>query len=838
MLTNYYLSHLAGNRRLGNLHRPKHLLRCELLEDRRMMAGVDDGLSVVELPDSFDTAPRLADTADNTANVAPLSTLTFVDGQIPPLSKENFNNMKHFLQEKLEGKAAGYQFAVQAGDKVYKFADGHFDVANGRQMTNSVRQNLGSVSKMIISISILKLVDNGDIDLYDHFVDYLDDRFLVHEALDQEIHESVEDVTILDLLTHTSALDPSKRPTSANVSVKGLKTLAKERRLEMCDATTPTSGSPSGCARDYQNANVGLLRLVLEGIWDTAIVDSHCDELPQGQQDECIRDDGDAHRLAFQERIQELWLEDIGVGGMDCVPDPDIKYYKLDDFGSIQEIERNDKQSCSAGGWRGSSRDLLKILSAAKRGEILSQQMTDLLFDTTLADRSQEPGSTALGWGKPWSSPLAPGVANLGKDGVAAGVTAYVTTLPGQDNYAVLLLNTRKAGDAETLLKNAYKEKDRHVTIVATASDDQIVIRVDPEDSERIEVLVNDTIVFDQQAKWVDTITIRAKAGDDVIDVWDTHKKVEEVTINTNRGKDIVRIHRGHANTMLNVNTGDGRDTVELSPDSRRLGRIKSDLHVDMGGGNHDRLTLYDQSYSSDGAYVVGADEMTRDGFHLAFDAAEAIHLNAGRGDDDVYVVATRADTPLEVDAGEGDDTIHLSALTANMTSLAGEVIVHGNAGIDDVQWNDRFFADGSTYSIDRSSVRRDLSGGLQFDTLEQLDIHLGPGGDIVNVVMDPGLYLNVLGNDGDDTFNVTIRPLKNALSGGGLHVMGGQPGDFSTNDRLNIEYASGAEVAHTPDPVHLGFGHVQLSYADTVYDIAYGDIEELHIETMEKDAI
>ena len=372
------------------------------------------------------------------------------------LSDANVDRIFGYIRDRLDD-APGYQIAIaQNGEVIRTFASGiqGFDNSgNDLPMTANSRINVGSVGKMITAVTILKLAEMGKLDLYRPFYSYLSEDRYNHS----EIDPTVRQISVLELLTHTSGLNHSPgRPVTELVGRDGLKSLSFPRRAQDChDINNGTAPSEqSACVRIYQNQNSGLLRSVIEGISASDPDFGRIDVLT-------YEESSDARFLntqRYESFIKDLWLDDV-VQGPTCGAVPESTGWQWKDLNEDGQKELvNPRQhsfntNCAAGGWKMSSRQLLSIMAAIRNGDILSAEMNDLLLNTEL----QAPnGRTALSWEKPWSARYFSDQQNLGKSGGTGRTKAYITRLPNNVD-AVLIMNAPVASPS-SLVQNAYNQ--------------------------------------------------------------------------------------------------------------------------------------------------------------------------------------------------------------------------------------------------------------------------------------------------------------------------------------------------------------------------------------------
>lgn len=366
-------------------------------------------------------------------------------GAVSPVAAQPSNfrldSIEKYVRGQLDGNVVGYQFAIaHNGNPLRSYSYGMANLRDGKTMKSSYRLNIGSVSKIVTTVTVLKLAELGELDLDEPFTKYL--RVSAYE----DAHESIKDITIRELLTYTARLPYTggEGKVSSDCRTDCPEVLSRSRELQDCRVTLDIGESrfPYRCAYAYQNASFHLSRLVIQGT-------------RRARRD---RVDTTEELVAL---TRDLWLDDAELA-MDCDPHPsaDMRYYTTCDMASYASDECGDSREgtcecldgtflehrilgqsnfCSSGGWRASATDLVKLLARLRDGQILGPEMTDFLLDSNLEDGFGNPGSTSAGWDRPWTSDEG---RNLSKNGsVRPLLTAYATYLP-DGVTAALLINT------------------------------------------------------------------------------------------------------------------------------------------------------------------------------------------------------------------------------------------------------------------------------------------------------------------------------------------------------------------------------------------------------------
>jgi CubicO group peptidase (beta-lactamase class C family) len=371
------------------------------------------------------------------------------DDNTKPFYFGQAEKMGQAIHDGLKNRVVGYQFMLaqsgriiysRAHGKRYLSADAGVNAAsNSYDMTTRTSNGLASVSKMIMTMTALKLADNGVVQNIeqDPIANYLDPA----KYPSGQLHNWVKQRPVINLLTHTSGLNDKKG---------GVCNKLDGDKMDCADffATAPQlecDGAGRNCERNYNNYNTNAARVVIESLTGAETA---------GQ---------------IVNKTRELWADSVGLSGLTCEINPNLRFFApcngaadcFDYNGQSwrqSDYEQAWSSSCSAGGWWASSRELLELMTAIRYRKILSSsKLNDLLVSTTMKDVSGNKGSTALGWEKPWD---AGDEMVLGKNGSTTnedgfGPRAYITRLPNNCD-AVIVTNTPTSDHPQGLLTDAY----------------------------------------------------------------------------------------------------------------------------------------------------------------------------------------------------------------------------------------------------------------------------------------------------------------------------------------------------------------------------------------------
>jgi CubicO group peptidase (beta-lactamase class C family) len=163
-----------------------------------------------------------------------------------------------------ESRTPGMAFAIVSRDKVIRAAGiGKADVASGRDVTADTLFRIGSVSKSFVSLSILKLQEEGRVSLNDTL------RSRAPEVQFQNRWEDTNPVRIVNLLEHTTGWDDIALRDYANNDPKPLTTFEGLAY----NPKTRTSRWPPGTFFSYCNGGPPAAAYIVEKITGKRIED-------------------------------------------------------------------------------------------------------------------------------------------------------------------------------------------------------------------------------------------------------------------------------------------------------------------------------------------------------------------------------------------------------------------------------------------------------------------------------------------------------------------------------------------------------------------------------------
>jgi CubicO group peptidase (beta-lactamase class C family) len=415
----------------------------ELLDSGKLKDGASQDTSTAPAPPYIDVEPMQVNGQTFLAGVSP--------DNAKPLSYELAENVGHAMHEDLKNTIVGYQFALaQSGRTYFSRAYGKRLLTNhpsdDEPMTARTQLNVGSVSKVITAVTMLRLQEKGKFNLNDKVGDHLAPGLAPANSW-------VHNTPIRNLLAHTTGID-KENPNKCERVPAALTMDCTDFFKAMPDLSPACGVDENGdynCVRSYNNDNTIAARKIIE------------------------RKTGAQSSIDIVSETRELWAEVAGLNQMTCQINPEAYNYgpcagaancyeyggqswrRYHPVSQFTNPEVAWSSSCSSGGWYASSRELLEFLNAIRYRRMLNANSTALLLDTGM--KTITGSRTALGWDPAWE---ADGQWNLSKGGYApsngTAAKALITRMPNECD-AVLQFNSETDSEfsGTNLLKAAFK---------------------------------------------------------------------------------------------------------------------------------------------------------------------------------------------------------------------------------------------------------------------------------------------------------------------------------------------------------------------------------------------
>jgi hypothetical protein len=258
--------------------------------------------------------------------------------------------------------------------------------------------------------------------------------------------------------------------------------------------------------------------------------------------------------------------------------------------------------------------------------------------------------------------------------------------------------------------------------------------------------------------------------------------------------------------SSLTIDGGIGGNIFTLSPTTQNLDELpgtnpgfQTPGSVTVNGGGNDTLILDDQNNTSPSVWTLTGNKMTRSHSStigqwettitssINYSGLANLTVNGGPGGNTFTVQDTAGGTNTTVNTGYGIDFVYVDATTGPLTvntqgstgsgfngfedafvgagadSLSGiqgplTVNTLGRPGLDfaTLALFDQATTAHETYTVTSNEVLRSGAAPINYRVTNQLEFHLGSGGNLVNILSTfPGLPEVFFGGLGDDTFNV-----------------------------------------------------------------------------------
>lgn len=245
----------------------------------------------------------------------------------------NFNDLTNILNQKFSKKIAFSVLISNNNKEVYHQNFGFSDKKNNIPVDEQTIFNIASITKSFTSIAILKLMEEGKLNLENPVTLYF-----------ENVPEDLESIRIHTLLAHKSGFDQSYPLEDIETSDKALKTI-----LEQKLSFIPESNFK------YSNINYQLLALIIEKVAETS----------------------------YEEFIRKIILKPLGM----------TNTFFWNDEMSEKKIAPMDKKMIKKvgsrnWGWIGASgifsttKDLSKFWNGIYRGGFISEKSKEVIFDT------------------------------------------------------------------------------------------------------------------------------------------------------------------------------------------------------------------------------------------------------------------------------------------------------------------------------------------------------------------------------------------------------------------------------------------------------------------------
>ena len=328
------------------------------------------------------------------------------------------------------------------------------------------------------------------------------------------------------------------------------------------------------------------------------------------------------------------------------------------------------------------------------------------------------------------------------------------------------------------------------VTVDAGEGDDVITV-VDVADSIVVNGQGDNDIITLQGTGLGSTSTLNGDAGNDTINVQTTQGDV--------------LVHGGSEDDTINVGSlapgvggtvNDILGTVTIHGDTHVVGDT---LNVDDTGDTelNDSTTT---DTTIDGLFG-GADGT--DGRIIYF-TIETLNVSLGVGVDIFNVKSTVALTTVNTGVGTADKTVNVGSFApgvgGTLNAIAGKLVVNGqSSGFETLNVDDTGDGTDNTGTLTRTHLTGlGMAEGIEYSGMNALNVNLGAGDDVFNVLSTDSLTATTL-NTGGGSDTIHIAPVGQNLDeiGGPLVIAGDVgPGTITDDiDNLNVFHANNSDV-------------------------------------------
>jgi hypothetical protein len=340
----------------------------------------------------------------------------------------------------------------------------------------------------------------------------------------------------------------------------------------------------------------------------------------------------------------------------------------------------------------------------------------------------------------------------------------------------------------------------------------------------------------------VETLNVNLGTVADVLTVISTFDQV--TNINGNSGNDVINVRSTKG--PLNINAGSGDDTLNFgssangttaSPGSNSGGNVNAIAGAVVldGQGNTDTLNIDDTSDATANSANITTTQITGLGMTVGITYAglESINISTGSAADTLNVISTLASVTTTLNSGLGANIINLGsnapAQNGTLNNIAGKVVLNGQ-GNDTANLGDTADIIVNTGTLTDSTIRDlGMGSGVDYTSIETLNINLGSGSDTFNIQSSSGVTLTTLRTGaGNNTINLgsnapAISGNLNSISG--KVVVQGE----GASDTLNLD-DTGDGVANTGNLTSTRITGLGMAADDVNKGVEYHSVETLNL--------
>jgi hypothetical protein len=295
------------------------------------------------------------------------------------------------------------------------------------------------------------------------------------------------------------------------------------------------------------------------------------------------------------------------------------------------------------------------------------------------------------------------------------------------------------------------------------------------------------------------------------------------VRVEAGGGNDTVRVAGVSGASSLTVHGDEGDDTILVGYGKQALVAQVINADLDLFGDSGDDTIKFLDANATDVSpdYAIDQTTFTRTSLDPVTYSAERVDLIAKQGGltgSDIRVNESIAST-VEVFGGATNDNITVG--DGDLFGFNEHVHVHAGGGYNTLAVDDSDAAADRTWRADGNTVfRPGLSGQVQYDGVDQLNIFAGSGDDTLQIWGTPtGTTTFASGNGGADDFQIGDGDLD--AIGGSLNIQGGTGADTGVlhdeTDAGSGQYTVGAFGVNK-----LGFSFGTLGVEDLTLNVHF----------------
>ncbi len=338
---------------------------------------------------------------------------------IPFNGEENESNIpnqyKDILDEYINNGSVGVQMAISTPENQWITSSGFADCDKTKKITNDDLFMIGSVTKVYTAVAILKLYEDGKIQLDDEISDFLPQNIIKNIA-------NGDKITVRQLLNHTSGLKNYVYITYKGWEDGSIKYLSAEENIAYI-YNLPADFEP-GSAFNYSNSNYLLLGIILKNVTKEA---SAYDAINQ-----IILQPFDLnHTFADSEKK-------VNVEGCKIKEDTNNAYNVSSiDFNAVGGVDMTD------GGMISNAKDVLIFFNLLVKGEILKPETFNLMQTWVTPEYPNVENRTQyLGYGLGLTKIKTDNLTGIGHYGMVYSFNSLVYYFPEKETTIVILNNT------------------------------------------------------------------------------------------------------------------------------------------------------------------------------------------------------------------------------------------------------------------------------------------------------------------------------------------------------------------------------------------------------------